>query len=145
MESIDKFQCVEELLNKRYDNINFECLLEHRKIRVSCKKCGHAWPTSIKNAFVFHLACYNCHKGKGYSMDEIKILKYLQENYFPEDSSFRFAESGGQLTIRNLKEPKYIPSFSPPLYYQCDGFSRKTYIYDRKTKTLTATGEKKGQ
>jgi len=76
-------------------------------------------------------------------MDEIKILKYLHENYFPEHSSFRFAESGGQHIIRNLKEPVSI-SFRPPLYYQCDGFSRKTYIYDRKTKTLIATGEKKG-
>ena len=34
--------------------------------------------------------------------------------------------------------------FRPPLYYQCDGFSRKTYTYDRKTKTLTTSGEKKG-
>ena len=77
-------------------------------------------------------------------MDEIKILKYLHENYFPEDSSFRFAESGEQHVIRNLKEPNYIPGFRPPLYYQCDGFSRKTYNYDRKTKTLSTTGEKKG-
>ena len=87
-------------------------------------------------------------------MDEIKILKYLHENYSPEDSSFRFAgnnpnddkkiSSGGQHVIRNLKDPENIPGFSPPLYYQCDGFSRKTYNYDRETKTLTITGEKKG-
>ena len=119
--------------------------MENRKIKVSCKECKHAWFTSIKNAFVFHLARYNCHKGKGYSMDEIKILKYLHENYFPEDSSFRFAESGGQHVIRNLKEPKNIESFKPPLYYQCDDFSGKTYNYDRKTKTLTVTGDKWGQ
>jgi len=79
-----------------------------------------------KKCLVFHLACYNCHKGKGYSRDEIKILKYLHENYFPEDSSSRFAESGGQHVIRNLREPKNIESFKSPLYYQCDGFSRKT-------------------
>ena len=92
MESIDKSMTIEELINKRYDNIKFKCLLESRKIKVSCKKCKHAWPTSV---FVFHLACYNCYKGQPDSMDEIKILKYLHENYFPEDSSFRFAESGG--------------------------------------------------
>ena len=46
MESIDKSMNIEELVNKRYDNIKFECLLENRKIRVSCKKCKHAWPTS---------------------------------------------------------------------------------------------------
>jgi len=143
--SIDKQMTIGENINKRYINIKFECLLDDGKIKVSCKKCQHSWPSSVRNAFVFHLACYNCHKGKGYSMDEIKILKYLHENYFPEDTSFRFAETGGQHVIRNLKEPMNINGpFRPPLYYQCDGFSRKTYIYDRKTKTLTTSGEKKG-
>ena len=144
-QNIDKQMIIEENINKRYINIKFECLLDDGKIKVACKKCHHSWPTSVRNAFVFHLACYNCHKGKGYSMDEIKILKYLHENYIPEDSSFRFAEVGGQHVIRDLKKPINInASFRPPLFYQCDGFSRKTYIYDRKTKTLTKSGEKKG-
>ena len=42
------------------------------------------------------------------ALDEIKILKYLHENYIPGDSSFRFAETGGQHVIRNLKEPMNI-------------------------------------
>ena len=98
----------------------------------------------MRNAVIFSIACYNCHKGKGYSMDELKILTYLHENYFPRDLTFRFAGSGGQQAMRDLKEPKNIPGFKPPLYYQCDGFSRKTYNYDRETKTLTVTGDKKG-
>ena len=77
-------------------------------------------------------------------MDELKILNYLHENYFPEDSTFRFAGSGGQQVMRSLKDPKNIPGYKPPLYYQCDGFSRKTYDYNRKTKTLRVTGDKKG-
>ena len=81
-------------------------------------------------------------------MDEIKILKYLHENYIPNDYTFRFAESGRQHVIRNLKEPKSIGDshspFRPPLYYQCDGFSRKTYSYDKETKTLSSSGDSKG-
>ena len=77
-------------------------------------------------------------------MDELKILKYLHENYFPEDSTFRFAGNGGQQVIRTLAEPKNILGYKAPLYYQCDAFSRKTYEYDRKTKTLKVTGDKKG-
>ena len=115
-----------------------------KKIKVSCKICNHIWDISVRNAIVFRLACYICHRGKGYSMDELKILNYLHENYFPEDSTFRFAGSDGQQVMRNLKDPKNIPGYKPPLYYQCDGFSRKTYNYDRKTKTLTVTGDKKG-
>ena len=38
MESIDKSMNIEEIINKRYDNIKFDCLLENRKIKVSCKK-----------------------------------------------------------------------------------------------------------
>ena len=52
-------------------------------------------------------------RGKGYSMDELKILNYLHENYFPEDSTFRFAGSGGQQVMRNLKDPKNIPGYKP--------------------------------
>ena len=47
------------------------------------------------------------------------------------------------MVMRTLKDPKNIPGYKPPLYYQCDGFSRKAYNYDRKTKTLRVTGEKK--
>ena len=46
--------------------------------------------------------------------------------------------------MRTLKEPKNILGYKPPLSYQCDGFSRKTYDYDRKSKTLRVTGDKKG-
>ena len=63
-QSIDKQMSIEENINKGYINIKFECLLDDGKIKVSCKKCQHSWPTSVSNAFVFHLACYNCHKEK---------------------------------------------------------------------------------
>ena len=52
-------------------------------------------------------------------MDEIKILKYHHENYFPEDSSFRFAESEGQHVMRNLQEPKISEMIIPPLDLLC--------------------------
>ena len=138
---------IEDIINNKYTNIKFESNVEgskNPKIKVSCKVCNHIWETSIRNAVVFSIACYSCHKGKGYSMDELKILTYLHENYFPRDLTFRYGLNGGQQAIRNLKEPKNIPGFKPPLHYQCDGFSRKTYNYDRETKTLTVTGDKKG-
>ena len=136
---------IDLLMKKRYDKIKLESIVElGGKIKVSCIK-GHSWITSIKNALTFHLGCYECHKGKSYSMDEIKILKYIQENYIPHDGTFRFAESGGQFVIRP-KPPKEIqPEFKPPLYYQCDGFSRKVYSYDKTKRELsTATENFKG-
>ena len=139
----DNIANIEESINKKYKNIKFEGNIEGRKIKVSCKICNHIWETSVRNALVFSIACYICHKGKGYSMDELKILAYLHENYFPTDLTFRFAGSGGQQAMRNLKDPKNIPGYKPPLYYQCDGFSRKTYNYDRETKTLSVTWDKK--
>ena len=75
---------------------------------------------------MFQLRCYNCHKGKGYSMDEIKILHYLQDNYLPKDCLY-FAERGQQLKIR--PKASSIPGFKPPLYYCCDGYSRMTFSY----------------
>ena len=84
---------IKEVITKKYANLNFLGTTDNGKLNVSCKKCNHSWPTSVRNAVVFHLACYNCHKGKGYSMDEIKILKYLHEDYIPNDYTFRFAES----------------------------------------------------
>ena len=95
----DNIDNIEETINKRYENIKFECIIErirNPKIKVSCKACNHIWDSSLRNAIVFFLACYNCHKGKGYSMDELKILKYLHENYFPEDLTFRFAGNSEQ-------------------------------------------------
>ena len=124
---------IEDVISRRYDNIKFECIIEksrNPKIRVSCKVCNHIWDTSVRNVTVFYVACYNCNKGKGCSMNELKILKYLHENYFPEDSTFRFAGNGGQQVMRTLIESKNIPGYKPPLYYQCDGFSRKTYEYE---------------
>ena len=99
----DNIVNIEETINNKYKNIKFECLLDNGKLNVSCKKCNHSWPTSVRNATVFHLACYNCHKGKGYSMDEIKILKYLHENYFPEDSSFSSLSQVVNMLLETLK------------------------------------------
>jgi len=108
----DNIVNIEETINNKYKNIKFDSIIEksrNPKIRVSCKVCNHIWDTSIRNVTVFSIACYNCHKGKGYSMDELKILTYLYENYFPRDLTFRFAGSGGQHAMRYLKEPKNIP------------------------------------
>ena len=86
----DNIDNIEEIINKRYDNIKFDCIMErNKKIKVSCRICNHIWETYVRNAIVFRLVCYICHRGKGYSMDELKILDYLHENYFPEDSTFR--------------------------------------------------------
>ena len=52
LDCIDKSMIIEETINKRYDNIKFECLLDDGKIKVSCKKCNHSWPTSVRNAFI---------------------------------------------------------------------------------------------
>ena len=69
--------------------IKFECNVEgskNLKIKVSCKICNHIWKTSVRNAVVFPIACYNCHKGKGYSMDELKILNTFTRFTFQEIS-----------------------------------------------------------
>ena len=52
------------------------------------------------------------------------------------------------MLLETLKNQKIIGDshspFRPPLYYQCDGFSRKIYIYDKETKTLSSSGDSKG-
>ena len=103
------------LMKKRYDKIKLESIESKGKIKVSCIQCKHSWTTSAKNALIFYLGCYECHKGKNYSMDEIKILKYIQENYIPNDGTFRHAESGGQIVIRP-KPPKKKYQVSILLY-----------------------------
>ena len=58
-------------------------------------------------------------------MDELKILTYLHENYFPTDLTFRFAGSGGQQAMRNLKDPINIPGRG--------GHQKKSYaIFSKK-------------
>ena len=66
----DNIDNIEEIINKRCDNIKFDCIIEgnkNPKIKVSCRICNHAWDRSVQNAVVFRLACYICHRGKGYS------------------------------------------------------------------------------
>ena len=102
------------LMKKRYDKIKLESIESKGKIVVSCIQCNHSWKTSAKNALIFHLGCYECHKGKSYSMDEIKILKYIQENYIPNDGTFRFAESGGQMLLDQSLQKKFSQSLNLP-------------------------------
>ena len=127
-----------------YDATEYN-LMSQEKLKVSCKKCNHSWYTSIQNVLVFRAGCYECCKGKGYSMDEIKILSYIRDNYIPKEhhSAFRHAEHGGQLVVRP-KPPRNIPGFRPPFYYQCDGYSHKSYEYDNDKKILFETEGYKG-
>ena len=94
---------IEEVITKKYDNLILLGTLDNGKLNVSCKKCNHSWPTSVRNATVFHLACYNCHKGKGYSMDEIKILKYLHENYIPGILLLGLPSQEGSMLLETLR------------------------------------------
>ena len=112
-------------------------LMSQDKIKVACKKCNHSWFTSMQNVFVFRAGCYDCCRGKGYSMDEIKILSYIKDNYIPKEHwfSFKHAEHGGQINIRP-KPPKNIPGFTPPYFYSCDGFTRVIYEYNKEEKRL---------
>ena len=112
-------------------------LMSQEKLKVSCKRCNHSWSTSIQNVLVFRAGCYECCKGKGYSMDEIKILSYIRDTYIPKEhqSAFRHAEQGGQLVVRP-KPPKNIPGLTAPYHYQCDGYTHKTYEYDEHKKIL---------
>lgn len=140
--------------NEMYNNISLaniddlkEILDDRDKLTIKCNKCSHSWPSSIKNVLVFRAGCYSCCKGKGYSMDEMKILNYINDNYIPKEQqfSFRHAEHGSQLIIRPAA-PKFKPigSFSPPLYYSCDGYSRFTYHYDKENKKLLDVKGNKG-
>ena len=106
LDCIDKSMIIEETINKRYDNIKFECLLDDGKIKVSCKKCNHSWPTSVRNAMVFHLACYNCHKGKGYSMHEIKILNTYMRITYLTTTLLGLPSQGGSMLLETLKNQK---------------------------------------
>ena len=119
LDCIDKSMIIEETINKRYDNIKFECLLDNGKLNASCKKCNHSWPTSVRNATVFHLACYNCHKGKGYSMDKIKILKYLHENYMPNDYTLGLPSQEVSMLLETLRNQKASEIRIVPLDLLC--------------------------
>ena len=112
-------------------------LMSQDKVKVACKKCTHSWYTSMQNVFIFKAGCYECCRGKGYSMDEIKILTYIRDNYISNDhrSSFKHAEQGGQIVIRP-KPPKNIPGFISPYHYSCDGFTRIIYEYNKNEKKL---------
>jgi len=118
---------------------------EKDKVTVKCNKCHHSWPASLKNVIVFKAGCYDCCRGKGYSMDEIKILNYIKDNYIPKEHqlSFRHAEHGSQLKVipNALSQELKESGFRPPLYYSCDGYSRITYHYDKETKTLMKADE----
>ena len=120
-------------------------LMSQEKLMVSCKKCKHSWSTSIQNVLVFRAGCYECCKGKGYSMDEIKILSYIRDTYLPKEhqSAFRHAERGGQFVVRP-KPPRNIPGFIAPYHYQCDGYTHKTYEYDKDKKILNEIEGLKG-
>lgn len=139
----------EELI-KKFNKI-YKCTLilesidgisDRSKVRLRCNKCKHSWPASLKNVITFRSGCYDCCRGKGYSMDEIKILNYIQDNYL-NDRTFRHAEHGSQLKI-TPEAPKFDPTFRPPLYYSCDGYSRFTYVYDKETKTLNKGTSQRG-
>jgi hypothetical protein len=116
--------------NERYQNLNLD-RIDRGKLWVSCKRCSHSWPTSEKNAFIFYLGCYNCHKGKGYSMDEIKILRYLQDNYLLKDELIYQGQGQGKEQKKIFPvTPKNLPlSFKPKKFYTCDGFTKMTYSY----------------
>ena len=120
-------------------------LMSQDKLKVSCNKCHHSWSTSIQNILVFRAGCYECCKGKGYSMDEIKILSYIRDTYIPKEhrSAFRHAERGGQLVVRP-KPPRNIPGFIAPYHYQCDGYTHKTYEYNKDKKILNEIEDFRG-
>ena len=61
----DNIVNIEESINKKYKNIKFECNIEGRKIKVSCKVCNHIWETSVRNALVFSLGVIFAIKGRG--------------------------------------------------------------------------------
>ena len=46
---------LEEVMKKKYVHLNFLGVADNGKINVSCVKCGHVWPTSVRNAVVFIL------------------------------------------------------------------------------------------
>ena len=57
---------------------------------------------------------------------ENRVIEEIR--YFPTDFTFRFADSGGQQAMRNLKDPINIPGYKPPLYYQCDDSQERLTI-----------------
>ena len=109
----ERYQTLDLSVNKEYYSLN-------DRFSIACKKCNHSWLTSVKNALIFYLGCYNCHKGQNYSMDEIKILKYIEENYLPK----------GSISFQRIIYPKKynIPDFVPPRYYSVDGYSFHSYV-----------------
>ena len=140
-----------EKFNKLYKNLTLDYVNESmdmnskNKLKVSCIKCKHSWYSSIKNVLLFRAGCYECCRGQGYSMDEIKILSYLKDNSLPNDLSFRHAQQSGQLVIRpKPPKSKELAMYVAPLYYSCDGYSRRSYSYDQETKKLAEIEGTKG-
>jgi len=143
-EITEKFNNLNKDLSLDYVNDNID-MNSKNKLTVSCVKCKHSWYSSIKNVLLFRAGCYECCRGKGYNMDEIKILSYIKDYYLPNDLSFRHAQQGGQLIIRP-KPPKSdaLAKHVSPLYYSCDGYSRRSYSYDPETKKLSELEGYKG-
>ena len=141
-EIIQKFNNLYKDISLDYVNDNID-MNSKNKLKVSCLKCNHSWYSSIKNVLIFRAGCYECCRGKGYSMDEIKILSYIKDNYLMNDLSFRHAQQGGQLIIRP-KPPKSkdLSMYNAPLFYSCDGYSRKNYYYDKESKLIEVDGHK---
>ena len=132
-----------EKFNKLYKDLNLDYIDDNmdmnskNKLKVSCLNCKHSWYSSIKNVLFFRAGCYECCRGKGYSMDEIKILTYIKDYYLPNDLSFRHAQQGGQLVIRpRPPKSKDLSMYIAPLSYSCDGYSRRNYHYDKENKKL---------
>ena len=131
-----------KLIIEQMDNIESLNLLSKEKMKVRCKVCNHYWETAIKNVIYFRAGCYQCCKGRGYSMDEIKILNFIIDNYVPKEQqiSFRHAEQGGQLVIRPKKG-----NIAPASFYSCDGYIRYTFEYDPETKKAYEPEGKEGK
>ncbi len=109
--------------NWKYDTIQLDYVSNESKMfsggkmKVTCKKCKKSWDPSIENVLLLELICYNCNRHSNSSIDEKKIIKYIKDNYIPDQTWFR----------------KHIKIYDEGVlglpYNSCDGYSRKVYEY----------------
>ena len=111
---------VEKQFKQRYDKLTVfvsgNLLTINSMIQITCMKCHHTWKASIKNSLLYFLGCYDCHKGQSYSIEEMLILKFLEEYYLNKD-----------IAHQRIIYPKKVKE-GHTRYYQVDGFSRHSYV-----------------
>lgn len=106
----------------------------NRKVKITCLKCKRSFEAALNHMILSKTGCYTCNKNKDYSIDEIKCLEYIMNNYIPEHDRYLFCHAKNTyrqntINITSISKELQDKGYIPPGYYKTDGYIRKTYEY----------------